>query len=107
MAETTENQASVSAGDSPTASRSGRGQIRSPSGPAAAASQPALHNPSVNNVTLAQPISQEVQELLSELKDTVKQLSARRLNTKSLRRSLISVQAILDDIDTLLQPPTA
>lgn len=55
--------------------------------------------------TAMAPLTPDVEELVSELKDTVKQLSVRRLNNKTLRRALVSVRAILDDIDTLYQSP--
>jgi len=46
-------------------------------------------------------LSPELIELLTELRETVRQLNPRRHTPKTLRRSLNNVRDILNDIDTL------
>lgn len=58
----------------------------------------------IQPVNTAQPLTPELDELLSELKETVKQFNARRLNTKTLRRSLVNVRSIIDELEALLNP---
>jgi hypothetical protein len=50
-------------------------------------------------ITSGTELQVEVIEFLDELKETVKALNVRRLNAKTLRRSLSNVRDILDDID--------
>jgi hypothetical protein len=49
-------------------------------------------------------LSPEVIDLVNELRDTVKSLNPRRHTTKTLRRALSLVSAILADIEKLLPP---
>ncbi|WP_026603571.1 hypothetical protein [Methylomonas sp. 11b] len=48
-------------------------------------------------------LSPEIVELVTELRDTVKQLAPNRHTPKTLKRALSNVSAILHDIDTLYQ----
>jgi hypothetical protein len=55
--------------------------------------------PVANEKAGSAELSAEVLEFLEELKETVRALNVRRLNAKTLRRSLSNVRDILDDID--------
>lgn len=54
-----------------------------------------------NAVGSANDLSQEVIELVTELRDTVKRLDPRKHTLKTLRRSLSNVSDILKDIEAL------
>lgn len=49
-------------------------------------------------------LSPELIDLVTELRDTVKLINPNKHTAKTLRRALLSVSAILADIDKLYQP---
>ena len=65
-------------------------------------------NQSKRSTSAAKPtLSPEVVELLQELRDTVRRIDAKRHTPTSLRRTLVNVSSILEDIQVANGPKPA
>lgn len=68
--------------------------------PVVTPSEPAIKRPSSGRGSTGD-LPQEVVELVTELRDTVKRLDPRKHTAKTLRRALFNVRDILADIEAL------